>query len=341
MKMKPVALLVGALAPLAVAPASALDILLTNDDGFETEYIQELHKALINAGHRVVMAAPWGGQSGSGGKINFLVPILPTSEDSEGGTVPAGSAGVGMNPDPMAPPTQFYVNGSPADAVLYGMDVAAPMIFGGPPELVISGPNEGNNLGLITPHSGTLGAAVTALNKGYPTIAVSAAQVDGTPEEPELIAQLTLMVVESVDGKKGVKLEPGTGLSVNIPDTDVDPALSVLGDFSFELTRVGKAANIGLQFYERLGDSPIANAFGIPPGFPFPGVSVEIPYTAAGHPLDDDKKSEGNVLDDLVVTVSPIQGTYQADDKAEKKVKKDLKDLFKSKKSGKSKKSKK
>jgi 5'-nucleotidase len=332
MKTKSIALLAGVLLPLASAPASALDILLTNDDGFETEYIQTLHQALIDAGHRVVMSAPYLGQSGSGGKANFLVPIGPTEEDSEGGGVPAGSPGVGPNPDPMAPPTQFYVNGSPVDSVMYGIDIAAPMVFGGPAELVISGPNEGNNLGVITPHSGTLGAAVAALNKGYPTIAVSADSPDGTPEEAELIAQLTLKVVEAVDGKKGINLEPGTGLSVNIPDTDVDPALSVLDDFEFKLTRIGGAANIGLQFYERLGDSPIANLFGIPPGFPLPGLSVEVPYTAAGYPVDDSDMSEGNVLDDLVVTVSPIQGTYQADDKTEKKVKKDLKDLFKPKK---------
>ena len=67
MKKKLIGLAAAALLPLATAPASALDILLTNDDGFETEYIQALHSALVEAGHRVVMAAPYAGQSGSGG----------------------------------------------------------------------------------------------------------------------------------------------------------------------------------------------------------------------------------------------------------------------------------
>ncbi len=323
MRNKTRGLIAGLLLPLAALPASALDIVLTNDDGFETEYIQALFDQLTAAGHNVVMSAPYSGQSGSGGKINFLQPIFPTSEPSEGGLLPAGSPGVG--PTTIAA-QQFYVDGSPVDSVLYGIDIAAPAAFGGAPDLVISGPNEGQNLGLVTPHSGTLGATVAALNLGIPAIAVSAGRFDADAGEPELIAELTLEVVEAVTGKEGVNLPAGIGLSVNIPD--IDPATQALGDFSFEQTRVGLAANIGPQFYEMIGDSPIANAFGIPPGTPFPGVSLEIPYTVAGYPEDKSRKSEGNVLDDLVVTISPIQGTYAADRRYEDRVEDALEDLI-------------
>ena len=303
-----------ALAILLLAPApgwaggsQGLKIVLTNDDGFETENIQALFTALVAAGHDVIMAAPYLGQSGTGGQIAFLQPILPTSEPSEGGLLPAGSPGVG--PTTIAP-QQFYVDGSPAASVLYGIDVAAEQIFGGPPDLVLSGPNEGNNLGIVTPHSGTLGATVTALNLGIPAIAISADSDDETAAEAELIAEISLRVVEAVAGHHGIRLPHGTGLNVNIPD--VDPAHSA-EDYDFALTRVGSATNIGLQFYEQLGDSPIAVAFGIPPGLPFPGVSVEIPYTVAGYAEDTSPHSEGNVLGGTTVTVSPIQGTYQAD----------------------------
>ncbi|MFP8881318.1 MAG: 5'/3'-nucleotidase SurE, partial [Myxococcota bacterium] len=150
--------------PLALSifalPASALDIVLTNDDGFETPNIQALFTALVDAGHNVIMSAPYLGQSGTSGEIAFLTPILPTSESSEAGLLPTGSPGVG--PTTIAP-QQFYVDGSPAASVLRGIDVSAEQIFGRPPDLVISGPNEGNNLGLVTPHSGTVGATVTAL----------------------------------------------------------------------------------------------------------------------------------------------------------------------------------
>lgn len=304
-------------------PAAALDIVLTNDDGFETENIQALYRALSDAGHNVIMAAPYLGQSGTGGKIGFLTPIFPTSEDSEGGLLPAGSFGIGAT---TIAPQQFYVDESPAAAVLYGIDILAPQIFGGPPDLVVSGPNEGNNLGLVTPHSGTLGAAVTALNKGIPAIAVSADNDDETVAEAELIAELTVKVVAAIDGPHGLRLPNATGLNVNIPD--VDPLANDVDDFEYKLTKVGTAANIGLQFYENLGDSPIAQAVGIPPNIGLPGVSVEIPYTNAGHPEDTSSRSEGNALGGTTVTVSPIQGTYSADFFKQIQVRRNLRRLF-------------
>ncbi len=292
---------------LAGSPAAALDIILTNDDGFETENIQALYRALVDAGHDVILVAPYVGQSGTGGSIPFLRPLFPTSEPSEGGLLPPGSFPIG--PTTIAS-QQFYVDSTPAAASLYGIDVLAPMFFGGPPDLVVSGPNEGNNLGLTTPHSGTLGATVVALNKGIPAIAVSADNDDETTAEAELIADVTLRVVEAVDGPHGIRLPHGTGLNVNIPD--VDPGANTAADFRYKLTRVGIASAIGLQFYENLGDSPIAQLVGIPPNIGLPGTSVEIPYTLA-HPEDTSPRSEGNVIGDTTVTVSPIDGTYEAD----------------------------
>lgn len=304
-------------------PAAALNIVLTNDDGFETENIQALYRALTDAGHNVILAAPFVGQSGTSGQIAFLRPIFPTSEESEGGLLPAGSFGIG---ETTIAPQQFYVDGSPAAAALYGIDVLAPQIFGGPPDLLIAGPNEGNNLGLVTPHSGTIGATVTALNKGIPAIAVSADSDDETVAEAELIAAVTLQVIDAVDTRWGIRLPRGTGLNVNIPD--VDPAANDADDFRFKLTRIGTAAQIGLQFYEDLGESPIAQAFGIPAGIGLPGTSVEIPYTNAGYAEDTSSRSEGNALGGTDVTVSPIQSTYAADFFKEFKVRRSLRSLF-------------
>ena len=146
-------------------PAAALNIVLTNDDGFETANIQTLYEALVEAGHDVIMSAPYSGQSGTSGKIAFLQPIADTSEVSEGGLLPAGSPGVG---ETRIDVQQFYVDGSPTASVLYGIDVKAMQIWASYPDLVISGPNEGNNLGVITPHSGTVGATVAALIKAFP-----------------------------------------------------------------------------------------------------------------------------------------------------------------------------
>ncbi|NCA69824.1 MAG: acid phosphatase [Sphingobacteriia bacterium] len=296
-------------APLLFALASptlALNIVLTNDDGFETHNIQALHRALVAAGHDVILSAPYAGQSGTSAQVAFLQPIPPTRTPSAGGLLPAGSPGVG---ETGIAPQQYYVDGSPTASLLYGIDVKALEIWGHKPDLVISGPNEGNNLGIITPHSGTLGAAVTALNKEIPAIAVSAE--GSSADDAEIVAALVVKLVSAIDHRGRVALPAGIGLNLNTPA--IDAVNSSAEDFSFKLTRIGESANFGLQFFVNIGDSPIAQGYGIPADIGLPGVSLVIPPSVAGYPIDPSPLSETNALEPLVVTVSPIQGTYAAD----------------------------
>ena len=301
--------------------AAALNIVLTNDDGFETPNIQALYSALVAAGHDVILSAPYTGQSGTSGQIAFLRPIGPTSEESEEGLLPVGSYGIG---ETSIAPQQYYVDGSPTAAALYGMDVKAQVIWGSRPDLLISGPNEGNNLGVITPHSGTVGATITALNKGIPAVAVSAKS--GDAEQAEIVADLMVKLVDELDGPKGVKLPVSIGLNVNMPAIDV--ATESADDFIFKYTQIGTSSTMGLQFYEALGESPVAVGFGIPADTTLPGVSVEIPATLAGYPEDTSPNSESNALQEKTVTVSVIQGTYAAKKSTANKVRNKLSKLF-------------
>ncbi len=288
------------------APALSLNIVLTNDDGFETANVQALFRALRAAGHDVIMSAPYSGQSGTGGMISVLRPIGPTREKSPGGTLPQGSPGVGATG---LGPQQFYVDGSPAVAVLYGIDIQARRTWGRFPDLVISGPNEGNNLGILTPHSGTLGATVTALNKGLPAIAVSADS--GDPEQAAVVADLTVTLLQALNHDGRIRLPRGVGLNVNMPP--IDAARSTAADFKFHFTQIGTSSNVGLEFVEDLGNSPFAQRAGISPELRLPAVSVAVPASSAGYPQDNAATSETHVLKPLTVTVSPIQGTYAAD----------------------------
>ena len=316
-------ILSAALLVAATSPAFALNIVLTNDDGFETANIQSLYTALVEAGHEVIMSAPYSGQSGTGGQVAFLKPITATTKASAGGSLPAGSPGVGATG---IAANQYYVDGSPTASVLYGIDVKAQQLWGKKPDLVISGPNEGNNLGVVTPHSGTIGAAVTALNKGIPAIAVSAEGKDA--DSAAIVAKLVVKLVSAIETRRGVALPEGVGLNVNTPV--IDPAAQTADDFSFSLTRIGASANFGLQFFERLGDSPVAVAYGIPAGLALPGVSLAMPPSLAGYPVDSSKRSETNALKSLVVTVSPIQGTFAANDQLDGKARGSLHRLFQS-----------
>ena len=283
--------------------ALALNILLTNDDGFETANIQALYKALSEAGHNVLMVAPFTGQSGTGGQLQIMQPLGPTKEASEDGLLPAGSAGVGST---TLGKQQFYVNSTPAVSVLYGIDVLASKVFAGRPDLVISGPNEGNNLGVLTPHSGTLGATVAALNKGLPAVAVSAA--NGDPEAAVVVANLVVKLVAAVTDNGVIKLPKGVGLNVNTPEIG---ELNAQG-FVFAFTQVGSSSNVGLHAFENLGDSSFAQQVGMPKEIGLPGLAVSIPPESAGYAADGSANSESNRLAPGVVTVSPIRGTYAA-----------------------------
>lgn len=64
----------------------------------------------------------------------------------------------------------YHLDCSPAMAVKHGLDVLCPDRL---PDLVISGINYGENLGVHITHSGTVGAALQGTAKGIPAVAAS------------------------------------------------------------------------------------------------------------------------------------------------------------------------
>ncbi|MCI0632866.1 MAG: 5'/3'-nucleotidase SurE, partial [Actinobacteria bacterium] len=70
------------------------------------------------------------------------------------------------------------VDGTPADSVVYALDELAKQ-----PQLVISGVNEGQNLGPVVDISGTVGAARAAAQQGIPALAVSQGAGHGDPPD--------------------------------------------------------------------------------------------------------------------------------------------------------------
>ena len=74
------------------------------------------------------MSAPYSQKSGTSAIIDFLRPITNVTEDSQGGTIKAGAPGIG--PTTLGD-NQYYVDGAVTSAVLYGVDVLAPELFGG------------------------------------------------------------------------------------------------------------------------------------------------------------------------------------------------------------------
>lgn len=150
-------------APTTTVAAEPLTILVTNDDGVGAEGIDVLVETLQTLPDvEIVVFAPAENQSGSSDRF------------TEGGGLVVAEATTASG----YPATS--VAGFPADAVIQALDLGGMAEM---PDLVISGINEGQNIGPFATLSGTVGAARTAARRGIPALAVSAGtlvQADGS-----------------------------------------------------------------------------------------------------------------------------------------------------------------
>ena len=94
--------------------ASALNILLGNDDGFASAQIRETYRLLKAAGHNVVIVSEADNQSGQGGRAVFT-NNASLAQNSEYGIIKAGAPSIGR--DPIGKPIHIHktlhlINGS-------------------------------------------------------------------------------------------------------------------------------------------------------------------------------------------------------------------------------------
>jgi 5'-nucleotidase len=174
----------------------ALQIVVTNDDGVEAAGIDTLVTALTGVeGVEVTVVAPATQQTGTGGNATEG-PLT---------TAPAQTAG-GYE--------ATAVEGFPSDAVRVAFED-----LGLEPDLVISGINEGQNLGPVVDASGTVGAARAAARQGVPALAVSSGLVEA-PATPDYAAAAELVLTwldENRDAIAAGELPADIVLNLNVP----------------------------------------------------------------------------------------------------------------------------
>jgi len=137
-------------------------ILLTNDDGFNAEGINELNRVLNAAGHEVWVCAPSSQRSTCSHALTLHKNqrVVKVSERI------------------------YHCEGYPADCVLFAISGAIPCPK---PDVVVSGINKGYNLSTDLIYSGTAGAAAEAVVRGFPAIAVST--VNAYKDAAEFVAK--------------------------------------------------------------------------------------------------------------------------------------------------------
>lgn len=174
-------------------PTEGLDILITNDDGYDAPGINAVYAALKEAGHNVTMVAPARNYSGVSASIQF-------SGQTTASQPVAGDENI------------WKVDLSPAGTVFFALDV----VLDEKPDLVISGTNVGSNTGFDTNFSGTIGAATVAAGmQDIPAIAVSTATARGQEAEAAY-DETAALVVDVLD--RGLPLLPrGQFLNINYP----------------------------------------------------------------------------------------------------------------------------
>ena len=131
-----------------------MKILLTNDDSIHSPGIILLAQKL-GENHDVFVVAPRTEQSGVSQAITFLRPLFP--QPIEGQLADNGIKG-------------FTLDGTPSDCVKLALARLCPWT----PDLVVSGINNGFNVGTNVNYSGTVAGALAAGIMGIPAIAVSA-----------------------------------------------------------------------------------------------------------------------------------------------------------------------
>ena len=172
-------------------------ILATNDDGYDAPGLTAVASALIDAGHDVVVSAPSAERSGSGSSLGTIedgstIVVTETRLPALGGTA------------------VFALDCPPALATIAFCSGA----FGPPPDLVVSGINEGHNTGRSILFSSTVGAVLAAQVAGVSGLAISCGFAPD--HRYDTAARVASLLVDWVAETEDRSLT----LNVNVPDVD-------------------------------------------------------------------------------------------------------------------------
>lgn len=179
-----------------------MKILLSNDDGYFAPGLETLAKHISKIAE-IVVVAPERNRSGASNSLTLDRPL----------TLRQASTGF------------YYVNGTPTDCV----HLAVTGLIDFVPDMVISGINDGANMGDDTIYSGTVAAAMEGFLLGVPSFAVSMSQHNATHFDTA-----GRVIVEIIERYKTKQFPPPVLMNINVPDV---PYEQLKGQV---VTRLGK-----------------------------------------------------------------------------------------------------
>ena len=180
-------------------------VLVTNDDGISAPGIELLYEAACSVFSDVWVVAPASEQSGKGHSLTLqsVLEVFNTSEKI------------------------YSVAGTPTDCMILALNE---IMRNSPPDLVLSGVNNGYNLCEDITYSGTIGAAIEATIAGIPAIAFS----QETKEAGKIDIELSKKLIKKIIGKLiNYKWPEATLFNVNFP-------YRYAPNFNIKITKQGK-----------------------------------------------------------------------------------------------------
>jgi 5'-nucleotidase len=177
-------------------------ILLSNDDGYFAPGLAALAAALAPLAE-ITVVAPERNRSGASNSLTLDRPLWVRQADN------------GF----------YFVNGTPTDCV----HLAVTGLLDFEPDMIISGINDGANMGDDTIYSGTVAAATEGHLLGIPSIAVSMSQHNATHFETA-----ARVIVDLVSQHQTKPIPTSALLNVNVPDIPFDQLSGT------RITRLGK-----------------------------------------------------------------------------------------------------
>ncbi len=169
-----------------------MKILLSNDDGYLAQGIRVLRRRLADLAE-VTVVAPDRNRSGASNSLTLDVPLRVLEIE----------------------PGLYCVQGTPTDCV----HLAITGFFDFEHDMVVSGVNDGANLGDDVLYSGTVAAAIEGRFLGLPTLAVSLCTRPGSGGHFETGAAVAHRLIAEMLARP---LDASLILNVNVPDVPLE-----------------------------------------------------------------------------------------------------------------------
>ena len=175
-------------------------VLITNDDGFESEGIIVLKKILKSISNKVFTVAPMKNKSATGRSINLGKKIkFKKLSDFD-----------------------WVVDGTPTDSMIFALNK---IFINKLPDFIFSGINDGTNIGDEISYSGTVAAAYEGSLRGVPSIALSQVKTEDNKKNFEVVEKYFPQVMSKINEIKFLK---NSFFNVNFPNCNIKKVREIL-----------------------------------------------------------------------------------------------------------------